>query len=82
MTDTVHPPKPMNAPAVFLGIQPGFDTHAPIELYVLLAPVAHHPVGSTVSRQTLEKHGYSLLADHGDLISASVSKQKLAQSAS
>ena len=80
MTDTVHTPKPMNAPAVFLGVQPGFDTHAAIELYVLLAPVGHHPVGSTVSRQTLEKHGYSLLKDYNELIGTE--KNKVAQSAS
>jgi len=80
MTDTVQPPKSMNAPAVFLGIQPGFDTHAAIELYVLLSPVGHHPVGSTVSRQTLERHGYSPLEDYSELINAS--KQKIAQSAS
>lgn len=54
----------MLAPALFLGIQPGFDAYSAIELYVLLAPVGHHPVGSTVSRQTLERHGYSLQIDH------------------
>ncbi len=80
MTDTAHTPKPMNAPAVFLGVQPGFDTHAAIELYVLLSPVGHHPVGSTVSRQTLERHGYTLLGDSGELVN--VSKQKISQSAS
>ena len=80
MTDTVHTPKLMNAPAVFLGVQPGFDTHAAIELYVLLSPVGHHPVGSTVSRQTLERHGYSPLSDYSELINAS--KQKIVQSAS
>jgi hypothetical protein len=49
----------LTAPAQFLGIQPGFENHPSVELYVLLSPVAHHPVGSTVSRQTLERHGFS-----------------------
>ena len=48
----------MNAPAIFLGIQPGFNHLPAIELYNLLAKVGHHPVGSTVSRKTLEDHGY------------------------
>ncbi|MFT3868662.1 MAG: hypothetical protein QM715_09195 [Nibricoccus sp.] len=49
----------MNTPAVFLGIQPGYKNLPPVELYNLLAPVGHHPAGSTVSRKTLEQHGYS-----------------------
>ena len=53
---------------------------AAIELMALLSPVGHHPVGSTVSRQTLERHGYSPLGDYSELINAS--KQKIAQSAS
>lgn len=57
-------PTPLSAPALFLGIQPGFGDAAAIELYVLLSPVGHHPVGSTVSRQTLERHGYNILVDH------------------
>lgn len=52
----------MNTPAVFLGIQPGFNDIPPVELYNLLAPVGRHPVGSTVSRKTLEDHGYALPA--------------------
>lgn len=80
MTDTAQPPTQMNAPAVFLGIQPGFDQHAPIELYVLLSPVGHHPVGSTVSRQTLERHGYSHVPVPNDQTNSA--KQKIAQSAS
>jgi hypothetical protein len=48
----------MNAPAIFLGIQPGFNHLPAIELYNLLAKVGHHPPGSTVSRKTLEEHGY------------------------
>jgi hypothetical protein len=48
----------MNVPAVYLGTQPGFNQVPPVELYNLLVKVGHHPVGSTVSRQTLEEHGY------------------------
>lgn len=48
----------MIAPAVYLGFQPGFKSIPGIELYNLLRPVGEHPVGSTVSRQTLESHGY------------------------
>jgi len=47
----------MNAPAVYLGTQPGFEQVPPVELYNLLAKVGQHPVGSTVSRKTLEDHG-------------------------
>jgi hypothetical protein len=50
----------MTAPAQYLGLQPGFRHLPAIELYNLLAPVGEHPRGSTVSRQTLEKHGYTL----------------------
>ncbi len=50
----------MIAPAQYLGLQPGFRHIPAIELYNLLAPVGEHPRGSTVSRQTLEKHGYTL----------------------
>lgn len=80
MTDTAQPPTQMNAPAVFLGIQPGFDHHASIELYVLLSPVGHHPVGSTVSRQTLERHGFSQVVKQTEHSNAST--PKIAQSAS
>lgn len=48
----------MTAPAVFLGTQPGYLHLPPIELFNLLVPVGEYPVGSTVSRQTLENHGY------------------------
>jgi hypothetical protein len=51
----------MTAPAHYVGLQPGFGNLPAIELYTLLAPVGEHPVGSTVSRQTLEKHGFSLV---------------------
>ena len=50
----------MNFPAIYVGLQPGFRCVPAIELYTLLAPVGDHPVGSTVSRQTLEKHGFNL----------------------
>jgi len=48
----------MNTPAIYLGLQPGFKHLPPIELYNLLIPVGRHPVGSTVSRKTLEAHGF------------------------
>lgn len=54
----------MTAPAQFIGLQPGFRHLPAIELYNLLAPVGEHPRGSTVSRQTLEKHGYVLPTAH------------------
>lgn len=47
----------MTTPAIYVGLQAGFRKQPPIELYNLLAPVGNHPAGSTVSRQTLEKHG-------------------------
>jgi hypothetical protein len=49
-------------PFVFLGIQPGEGRFPDIELYNLTAPVGDHPEGSTVSRQTLEAHGYHVPA--------------------
>lgn len=51
-------PESMRTPAVFQGIQPGFLNLEPVELFTLLAPLGVHPAGSTVSRQTLEAHGY------------------------
>jgi len=48
----------MNTPATYLGTQPGFKDVPPIELFNLLVKVGVHPVGSTVSRKTLEAHGY------------------------
>ena len=71
MTEPATTLTPQSAPAQFLGIQPGFEGQSAIELYVLLSPVAHHPVGSTVSRQTLERHGYSPVIDHRTKNSAS-----------
>ena len=49
----------VNAPALFLGMQDGFGNLPPIELYTLIAPVGEHPIGSAVSRKTLEKHGFT-----------------------
>lgn len=54
MTCNPRPP----APATFLGIQDGFGIYPPIALYILQEQVGIHPVGSTVSRQTLERYGY------------------------
>lgn len=50
----------MNAPAKFCGVQAGFKHLPDVELYNLTAPVGHHCTGSTVSRQTLERHGYTV----------------------
>jgi hypothetical protein len=47
----------MKAPTIYLGTQPGFKHLPPVELYNLLIKVGHHPIGSTVSRKTLEDHG-------------------------
>jgi hypothetical protein len=44
--------------AIYIGTMPGFQNLPAIELYNLLVPVGVHPVGSTVSRTTLEKHGF------------------------
>lgn len=49
---------PRLAPAVFIGIQDGFGVVPAIELYALTAPVGMHPARSSVSRRTLESHGY------------------------
>lgn len=49
-----------NAPAKFIGIQPGFGQIPSFELYTLEAPVGDHPAGSSVSRETLENHGFSV----------------------
>jgi hypothetical protein len=51
---------PYVLPAVYIGTQPGFRHLPAIELYNLLVPVGDHPVGSTVSRTTLERHGWTL----------------------
>lgn len=48
------------APATFLGIQDGFGIYPSIALYILREQVGIHPAGSTVSRQTLERHGFAV----------------------
>jgi hypothetical protein len=49
-----------STPAVYIGTVAGFRDLPAIELYNLLVPVGEHPVGSTVSRRTLERYGYQL----------------------
>lgn len=49
-------------PAVYIGTVAGFRELPAIDLYNLLVPVGEHPVGSTVSRTTLERFGYRLPA--------------------
>ena len=49
------------APAVFIGVQEGFGGVPSFRCYNLTAPVGPHPVGSTVSEQTLIAMGYKLL---------------------
>ncbi len=56
---TVESPS-QSAPATFLGIQDGFGALPAEELYNLRTPVGEHPAGSTVSRSTLEKHGFNV----------------------
>lgn len=46
-------------PATFIGLQEMLRG-PPVELYNLTADIPGHPRGSTVSRQTLEAHGYKL----------------------
>ena len=50
----------VKAPAEFIGLQPGIQQVPDIELFNLVGPVGPHPAGSTVSRKTLEAHGYSV----------------------
>src|SRR5688572_32858809 len=45
-------------PATYIGTMPGFENLPAIDLYNLHVPVGVHPIGSTVSRTTLEKHGF------------------------
>ncbi|MBP8257098.1 MAG: hypothetical protein KAX37_07205 [Opitutaceae bacterium] len=47
-------------PAYFSGIQDGFGVVPDIELWTLTRDVGIHPAGSTLSRQTIEAHGYTL----------------------
>jgi hypothetical protein len=55
ITSEIRPP----APASFIGLQNGFGD-PPIELFTLTAAVGEHPEHSTVSRQTLERHGFAV----------------------
>lgn len=50
------------APAVFIGIQPGFGSIPSFMCYNLTADIAGHPVNSTVSDVTLIALGYALPA--------------------
>jgi len=45
--------------AVFIGNQETIDPHKPMALFNLLEPLGVHPVGSTVGKETLAKHGYA-----------------------
>ena len=49
-------------PATYIGTMPGFQNLPAIDHYNLHAPVGVHPVGSTVSGTTLEKHGFRVPA--------------------
>ena len=51
--------------ATFVGIQEGFGAIPDFELWNLLIPVGIHPEGSTVSRATIEAHGYRLPVRRG-----------------
>jgi hypothetical protein len=51
------------APAVYIGTVAGFRELPAIDLYNLLAPVGEHPVGSTVSRKTLERFGFRVAVE-------------------
>ncbi len=48
------------APATFLGLQDSYVGELPLALFKLRAEVGMHPVGSTVTHSTLEKHGYEV----------------------
>jgi hypothetical protein len=50
------------APAVFFGIQKWDGLFPDTALFNLTADVAGHPVGSTVSAQTLERLGFAVPA--------------------
>lgn len=45
--------------AQFIGIQEGVGRQPAFELFNLLADIEGHPVGSTVSRATIEEAGYT-----------------------
>lgn len=46
--------------ADFRGVQSGFGLVEDVVLYNLREPVGPHPVGSTVSAQTILRYGYAL----------------------
>jgi hypothetical protein len=46
------------APAIFAGRQEGIGHFPDFDLFTLTEPVGHHPIGSTVSEQTLNQHDY------------------------
>lgn len=48
------------APVSYLGVQSGFGHGPDVLLYNLLAPLGDHPAGSTVSAQTLMRHGFAV----------------------
>jgi hypothetical protein len=50
------------APATFLGLQEGYVGDLPVALFKLEAAVGDHPVGSTVTHSTLERHGFEVPA--------------------
>ncbi len=50
------------APVVWCGWQSGMGVMPDIELWNLTAPIPGHPAGSTLSRQTLERLGYTVPA--------------------
>lgn len=45
-------------PATYIGIQPGYGRHPSLLLYNLLMDIPGHPMGSTVSLQTLMREGF------------------------
>lgn len=54
------------APAVFIGRQELLDGDS-IELFNLTADIDGHPIDSTVSRQTLERAGFSVPSINGNI---------------
>lgn len=48
----------INIPVKYIGVQPGWGKHPSLPLYNLLVDIPGHPVGSTVSLQTLMKAGF------------------------
>jgi hypothetical protein len=61
---------------------PGFQNLPAIDLYNLHVPVGVHPIGSTVSRTTLEKHGFRVpvltaIERHGDDNTSEVESRSL-----